>query len=1288
MEMRETSSAGSTETIFVRAAIVQLDYQPSVVLSYPVIEEPALLAEGEQGIASLHLSVPGVEKQITTLRGQVATGYEDFANSRAREILEYMNKKSVDVVVFPEYSIPATCLPVIEKFAGGCTVIAGSHTVTPSTIGICQQLNIKIESADIGKSICPIRSNDRKWLRIDKLTRSRFEGTLKPGTDWQRIQMQNRKGIACSFAVFLCVDFINGNESNFQRLVPRDIWKTIDFAVVPSYSPAFRDFEQQARSLAERAGRPVMYANVASAGGSRIYCNFRENGAFFERYGTKALEPGDEAVVIVDLPLGEYAQFDHRPTPLPVTPSSELVALAPILSRENFPSYCGLHDRVLGASKDEQKRSLLQAGHSELIGLVTPQSEAPSVLKTKVYALLEAMNWRDGQWLDVCVECVPIHNEVGSLAELRFKLLYSAQDLLAGILRDPRVKGNELDAISGVLDVYRRALDYIRPRIRRQVVQKFDATDQAVHTLDTEPTSPTFTSVFIMRLRSARVHREALEKQIRLLATLAHSGNKHLTLNLRYRSLPNVGGNLKDLEIQIFGAARAADRSDSRRLADNFRRDLANLMRVTLRDAYTFLLEELEQAEITRATEPFQMSHVVELRRKVEFGIQPYINQASAPKIYHLLGNSSIARILDSLQSNPFACMVSIHIHPIVLTEAENSFFKTYTRASGQRKDENEGAMFFLGAERNPSLRMADAITMQRMLGDSEGLHPTLLARLFVASHEPISKLLLNTIGNELWGDESYEIFEFSSTGDLEVVVDALRHAWVGDLPPFVEAPEKLDRVPFLFDTYEASRMFRLPLDGHSGAVGTLFAVLPSPAAALPQDGIEIGLGFHAGAQQPIVVRLSDEDRTKHTYIVGKTGTGKSTLLSRMIEQDIRRGSGVCVIDPHGDLVDSVLTKVPDYRASDVVLLDPASTERPFGLNLLEYNPHLPHHKDFVVQETIAIMRKMFFHEHIGPVFEHSLRHLILTILDESLRGEGTLIEVPRLLFDKKFRDAVVPRLKDDLASDYWKEYASLVDYTKSESLTYVISKFDTFIVDHIMRNIIGQSRSTINIADIMEKRGILLVKLPSAVIGELNATLLGMILISKLRWASMGRAALPPAQRKDYYLYVDEFQNFAASGFESILSEARKYRLSLIVSHQHIGQLSAFNVATGRIEDRVLSAIFGNVGTMIAFRLGVTDAKFLAAEMGSPADPEDFENLKSYHGLVKMLIDGEVYPPFTIRTVLSSTDTPEIGERIKQESLQKHGRPRHEVEIEIKERAGRIIQGEKAETGNDVIPT
>jgi hypothetical protein len=1281
--IHKVSEAGS-----IRVALVQLDYQPSVILANPAIEEPSMVAEGE-GITSLRLSDQQFAEQIDAMRSEIAKKYESFMRQRVKQILELLNNRSVDLVVFPEYSIPANCLLEINKYAGNYTVVAASHTVTPETIDICKKLNIEIGSSDIGKSICPIRLKGGQWQRIDKLSPSNFETNLKAGTIWQPIRLQNRNGKDFSFALFLCVDFINDNETNLQQIVQRDIWEKVDFGVVSSYSPTLRDFKQKAISLSERAGRPIIYANIASIGGSQIYCHIRDKNYFTERNGTKALVPGDEAILIVDL---DSDQFERKPTHLPVSSTSELVALLPILPKEKFSKYHALIEKIHNTSSDETIREILKNELPELNGIIARESEASSVLKAKVHALIDGLKNKDGQYLKKCLECFFFTGDEESFDELRYELLFKAHDLLINIIKDTRVKGEDFDNTSEVIKFYRRSLDTLRPRISNKLLKKFDDTNLTIHTIVGDKASPTFTSVFVMRLRAARANRIALAKQINLITTLAYEGNDNLGINLRYRCLPNPNGNLKDLEIQILGAARADERSDSRNLANSFRKDLANIMRLSLQNIYQFTLEELEEEDLYRTTEPFRMNHIMELHREVNYEKQ----QSSENKIHHLEGNSSMARILDLLQSSSSACMVSIHLHPVSLTEAEKNFFVRYNHATPQfqkiessdatnqrvttqfQAKQSDGAMFFLATEPNPSLHMSDAITTQRLLGDSKTLSPSLLLRLFVASDEPLSKLFLNTIGNELWGDETYKMLDLAKDDSAkQAVVHALRHVWAGSVPFFVDSPDNLNRVPFLFDPYEASRMFRLPLDGFSGAVGMLYRLIPAPAAALPESGIEIGLGFHPGAQRPIIVRLSDEERTKHTYIVGKTGTGKSTLLSRMIEQDMRRGSGVCVIDPHGDLVDSVLAKVPDDRISDVVIFDPSSAERPLGLNLLEFDPKISHHKDFVVQETIAIMRKMFYFEHIGPIFEHTLRHLILTMLDESIKGEGTLIEVPRLIYDEKFRQSVVPNLKDELAADYWKQYSKLVAHTISEHMMYVVSKFDTFTTDHIMRNIIGQAHSTINIADIMNKEKILLVKLSSAVIGELNASLLGMIIISKLRWAGMARAAIPPKERKKYYLYVDEFQNFSASGFETLLAEARKYGLSLTLAHQHINQLFAFNVSSGRMQDQIAPAIFGNIGTMIAFRLGERDAELLVREMGKPVDSEDLVNLKNYHAIAKTIIDGDVYPPFSVKTLLSPyKERPQVADTIRIESLNTYGKPVEEVKSEIRERINRIIKG------------
>ncbi len=1274
----QTSGPASAELprTTVRIGIVQLDYQPSAILSYPMIEEPALLAEGERGITALRLLVPELQDSINRVRREVSDAYDAFLGDRISLVLRALDHHEVDVVVFPEYSIPHTCLPLIQQGAGACTVVAGSHTVTASSLEVCQKLGIAVSEDDIGKSICPIRLGNGKWEKIDKLTRSRWEPSLKLGNGWHVINAPTRNGSQVSFAVFLCVDFINEQDENLQRYVDRNVWKQIHFAVVPSYSPSLRDFEQRARAVAERAGCPVAYVNVGSLGGSRLYCHFEEVTSLTDRAGTVPLAAGDETAVAIDLEVGGYRQFSHIPTPLPTpSPPSKLFAFLPILGQTNYPRLWEIHDQIRRAADDTQRRARATEAKQEFLRL-TSEPQVSSALKAKLFMLLEGMNWRDGKWLSSCLDCIMIPGEISNLDEQRFVLLYRAQATLAELVKDPRTRGADLETVSATLAVFRRAMDTLRPRISPKIVAKFETRDFTVQTVGGDPKSPEFTSVFVMRVKSAQPHRSALERQMRLISTLAYEGNRHLSLNIRYSSLPNPGGNLKHLNIDILGAVRSEDRLNSRELADAFRRELASLLRVTLHNVYAFQLQELDPEELARITSPFPFNHIAEIRRRVDFGKPPYLDSSTAPSIHHLEGSSTLARLLDSLQSNPFACLISMHLNPTSLTEAERSFYSTYLRTVQVHARRGEGAMFWLGTERYPALRLGDVLALEKML-DTATPHgfPSLVGRLFVASDQPVSGLLLNAIGNELWGNDSYQIALYNpGNEDHDRASESLRSGWPTAYPAYPNAPPELGRVPFLFDPYEASRLFRIPLEGQSGAVGKLSYTISAPAAVLPEDGIEIGFGSHPGVRHPLVVRLADEERTKHTYVVGKTGTGKSTLLRRMIEQDILRGSGVCVIDPHGDLVDAVLARLPRDRVDDVVLLNPAQTDRPFGLNLLEYNPTIPQHKDFVVQETISIMRKLFYFEHGGPIFEHNLRHLVLTMLDDSIGGQGTLIEVPRLLYDKSFREAVTARLKDALARDFWEQYKSMSDYHKSEHLWYIVSKFDTFTIDRIMRNIIGQAKSSVNISDLMERRQILLIKLSSAMIGDLNAALLGMIVLSKIRWAGMARASLPPGQRADYYVYVDEFQNFAASGFETILAEARKYGISLTLAHQHLGQLSAFNISTGKIEDRALQAIFGNAGTMIAFRVGVRDAETLAKEFGPPVDPPDLEDLPNFKAIVKTLISGEVYPPFTIGTSLgTAAEDSELASAIAQLSHLKYGCPVADIEAEIGSRRNRL---------------
>lgn len=1253
----------------LRTAVLQFDYAPAAVLEFSYLEEPAQLVEGERGITSLHIQ--GEQGIISQLRESVAQRQSEFTRSRLVQVLERVNELAVDLLVLPEYSVPANCLSVLTSAAPGLCVVAGSHSVTSSTLKTCLELGLHLDQSDVGKSIAPVRMPDGNWQKVEKLTRSKFEGAMRPGTNWDLITARTRRGLKYTVAVMLCVDFINDQDPAFIAGVPRDIWTKPDIFVVPSYTPTIRDFAAKSRAVVERLHHPVVYANVASVGGTSIYCHFRDQNEFVEGFGTKQLPRGSEGLVVADVALKHQQQ--SSPSPLPVPPTSSLYGVLPLLPEKLNSDYLRVRETLVAARTEDAKRLILER-EKNLLTEIASRPSTNRVLSSKLFTLLGGRASRPSGWMDACIDCVPLLTEPATFTELRFELLQESQEALVGILGKMNIRGRDLDDLTRLLDVYRTALDSLRHSVPSEKSTEYSNIDPAIHSV--QDSAGAVTSLFMLKLISAKRHRESLEKQVALLTTLAYRGNSDLSLTLRFVSTPSPGGSLKHMEIQIVGAVRADDIASSREKADGYRRELAELLRVTLRDAFFFRLEQLGEQNLADAMIPFPIQDIVEICRHVYFGVSPYVDQATAPRIQHLEGNSSMSRILDVMQSSDNSLLLSIHVRPVSVSEPEDLFFRSYSLAAKSGAEISEAAMFFLGTEPHPALRMNDAVTMRKMLGERVHVHPSLMLRVMLASDLPCPRLLVNTVGAELWGNNSYEIVRHTERESHAAVEKVLRSGWV-DYEEEANAPQGLSRIPYLVDPYEASRAFRLPLAADVGAVSSLFTWMPCPIAVLPDSGTELGLGFHAGARKPIVVRLPDEERTKHVYIVGKTGTGKSTLLAKMIEQDIARGAGVCVIDPHGDLVDDVLSRIPNGRTDDVIVLDPGNTKMPFGLNLLEYKVGSRHQKDFVVQETIAMFRKLTYFQNTGPIFEHNLRHLILTMLDQSMGGEGTLIEVTRLLYDDTFRRNVVSKLKDSLAKDFWMQFDQLTKSTRSDQLGYIVSKFNQFTCDRIMRNIFGQSTSTVSIPDVLAGRKVLLVKLQSALVGDQNAALLGMILISKLRWACMARAKMAPNDRGNFFLYVDEFQNFATSGFETLLAEGRKYGLSITLAHQHTAQLSAFDISTGLHTRGVADAVFGNVSTMIAFRLGAEDSNKIAAEMGPPAEPKDFESLKNYYAIMKTLFRGDVYPAFTLKTIPSATlASSEATSKIVANSAKRYARPIESVEQEIDARMARLLQG------------
>lgn len=435
----------------------------------------------------------------------------------------------------------------------------------------------------------------------------------------------------------------------------------------------------------------------------------------------------------------------------------------------------------------------------------------------------------------------------------------------------------------------------------------------------------------------------------------------------------------------------------------------------------------------------------------------------------------------------------------------------------------------------------------------------------------------------------------------------------------------------------------------------------PAPTE-IPSEGLYLGTSSYRGVRRPVYIQ--EDDRRRHMYIIGKTGTGKTELLKDLIMQDVRQGRGICFIDPHGDAVEDVVEMIPPERAEDVIYFNPGDTERPMGLNLLEAKTE--DQKHFVSTAIINMMYKLFDPYKtgiVGPRFEHAVRNAMLTAMSE----EGsTFVEVMRILTDSKFVQEILPKVKDPIVRRYWTDQiAQTADFHKSEVLDYIVSKFGRFVTNRMVRNIIGQSKSSFSFREVMDQGKILLINLAKGEVGEENSNFLGLILVPRILMAAMSRQDVPEEARRDFYLYVDEFQNFATPDFAQILSEARKYRLNLTVANQFIGQ----------VEEEVKNAVFGNVGTIISFRVGVTDANYLAHEFTPTFGEDDLLNIERYHVYIKTIVDNEPAPPFSMDLTKDLEKQKEmmdenVGQIIKEMSRLKYGRDARLVEAEVTRRA------------------
>ena len=482
----------------------------------------------------------------------------------------------------------------------------------------------------------------------------------------------------------------------------------------------------------------------------------------------------------------------------------------------------------------------------------------------------------------------------------------------------------------------------------------------------------------------------------------------------------------------------------------------------------------------------------------------------------------------------------------------------------------------------------------------------------------------------------------------------------------------------FVLNTEEMTSLFHFPLSTTETPNIRWLSSKRAPAPVeVPKEGLILGKNVFRGKET--LIRIKPDDRRRHLYIVGETGVGKSWFMSSLAMQDILAGRGVCVLDPHGDLIEEyILPFIPKERAEDVIYFNPADMERPLGLNLLEYDPKYPEQKTFLINEMINIMDKLYdLRQTGGPMFEQYMRNAMLLIMEHPESG-STLMEISNIMADEEFRHFKIDHSKNQVVNDFWTKQAEKAggEAALSNMTPYITSKLNQFVANDLMRPIIAQQKSAFNFRKIMDERKILLVNLSKGKIGELNAYLLGLVLVGRILVAALSRTDIPEDKRTDFYLYIDEFQSFITDSINTILAEARKYRLCLTMAHQYLGQLVKLNDTSTR------DAIFGNVGTIMTFRIGVEDTEYLAKAYAPVFDQHDLINIEKYNAYIRLLVDNQKLRAFNVKSIPPDEMADliklppknlKLAAMIKELSRLKYGRQKEAIEAEIIERTRRF---------------
>lgn len=722
------------------------------------------------------------------------------------------------------------------------------------------------------------------------------------------------------------------------------------------------------------------------------------------------------------------------------------------------------------------------------------------------------------------------------------------------------------------------------------------------------------------------------------------------TIGQPHHQIPERG----TITVALLARISVPDEAECRARALQLWADIHAVLPLAQENVYVFE-PVVDEDELHALLTPFELAHAAEIVRT-----EVTIDGGSA---FHPFLPGSVDRhsLHWALLRQRAPALISIHLKPAHLLPWERPTSGAVTTGTLSADDH-----FLAPADDRLSAHLTRVQLWEKIRqAQTQSLSSAAyLLRIYVAGSAGASQLLPEMAAAALFeplhgGGGGYAIMRAGSPQAFDVI---RRNLSALDVESWALAGGQEPRFRYLVSEAEAAQVFRLPIPSVEGVPGmTLLESRPViPPAGMPAGGVRLGVSVARVKGVPLPITQADDDRRRHLYVVGKTGMGKSTLLLTLILQDIQAGRGVFLLDPHGDLCDDVLARIPAERRDDVILLDPAETERPIGLNILEAETEADRHR--VVNELIGLLTRLYDPHNqgiVGPIFQQSVRNAMLAAM---ALPDGTLIDVYRILADSQYIRRVLPQVKDPLVRSYWEAVAARVDESagaqwKAEMLPYLLSKFSRFVEDSTLRRMIGQPRTSIDWRGVMDEGRILLVKVAKGRIGQENAQFIGTLALSSVLQAAFQRGEVPAARRREFYLYIDEVQNYTTPLLATMLSEGRKFGVSLTIANQFLHQL----------DNGIREAVFGNVGSLVAFRVGAQDAPALAPEFFPAFAPADLLNLPQFTACVKLLVDGMAARPFTMRTLPAMLPADaERAAQIRAASRRRYGTDIRDVQQEI----------------------